>query len=105
MIDFLATTYHRLISTLKFTHYRYLYTDFNINNRLTGLIGPRGVGKTTLLLQYIKEHLYPNPEAFYFSADNILFNQVPLLKFIDDCYHLDGIRIFTFIQQCPRGER
>ena len=27
-------------------------------DRLTGLVGPRGVGKTTLMLQYIKEYLY-----------------------------------------------
>ncbi|MBS0349656.1 MAG: hypothetical protein JSR33_00475 [Proteobacteria bacterium] len=49
MIDFLATTYHRLVPNLEITSRRYLYSRFHIRNRLTGLIGPRGVGKTTLL--------------------------------------------------------
>jgi predicted AAA+ superfamily ATPase len=94
MIDFLATTYHRLINTLTATQHRYLYDTFHIRNQLTGLIGPRGVGKTTMMLQYIKEHLYPNTEVFYFSVDNIYFNQITLLEFIDSAYRVDGIRIF-----------
>jgi predicted AAA+ superfamily ATPase len=94
MIDFLQNTYHRLIQALQFTQHRYLYSQFNIDDRLTGLIGPRGVGKTTLLLQYIKENLYPNTSVFYFSADNIYFNKIRLIDFINDCYYTDGIRIF-----------
>ncbi len=94
MIEFLSATYNRLINNLEVQSYRYLYDIFHIRNRLTGLIGPRGVGKTTLMLQYIKEHLYPNSEVFYFSADNIYFDKVSLLEFIDSAYHLDGIRIF-----------
>lgn len=94
MIDFLAATYHRLIASLQFNQHRYLYNQFHIRNRLTGLIGPRGVGKTTLLLQYIKENLYPNAEVFYFSADNIIFNKVTLVEFIHHCYNIDGVRIF-----------
>ena len=37
--------------------------------------GARGVGKTTLLLQYLKQNFYTNNQAFYFSADNIYFNE------------------------------
>lgn len=94
MIEFFASTYHRLIKSLDFPYHRYLYSDFNIENRLTGLIGPRGVGKTTLLLQYIKENYYADKEVFYFSADNLYFNQTSLLEFINDCYTVDGIRKF-----------
>ena len=69
MIRFIYETFHRLINELSITHTRYLYPSFNINNRLTGLIGARGVGKTTLLLQYIKNNLHASEKAFYFSAD------------------------------------
>lgn len=34
---------------------RYLYNEINWNNRLIGLKGARGTGKTTLLLQKLKE--------------------------------------------------
>ncbi len=49
--------YERLLQNVNFKTYRYLYKDFNLNSRLTGLIGPRGTGKTTLLLQYIKDKI------------------------------------------------
>jgi predicted AAA+ superfamily ATPase len=39
-------------------------------NRLVGLVGQRGVGKTTLLLQYLKTN-FKATEYLYFSADDI----------------------------------
>ena len=36
---------------------RYKYADINWEGRAFGLIGPRGVGKSTLLLQHIKKNL------------------------------------------------
>lgn len=94
MIASLKTTYHRLINELDIKTHRYLYANFNINNRLTGIIGARGVGKTTLMLQYIKEHLYDGSQAFYFTADHIYFNKVSILEFIEDLYQTEGITIF-----------
>jgi len=37
------------------TYKRFLYSKIDFNERLIGIIGARGVGKTTLLLQYLKE--------------------------------------------------
>ena len=56
MDNFIAT-YKRLLGNLKFKHHRYIYDEFNMASRMTGLIGPRGTGKTTLLLQYINEKI------------------------------------------------
>ncbi len=94
MIDFLKSTYHRLINELNIKTYRYLYSQFHIKNRLTGIIGARGVGKTTMILQYIKEHLYEKGETFYFSADHIYFNKTSILEFVEDLYQTNGISIF-----------
>jgi predicted AAA+ superfamily ATPase len=65
-----------------------------MTNRLTGLIGPRGTGKTTLLLQYIKEKLNSSDEAIYVSIDNIYFLQNSLLEFVNELYESYGIRYF-----------
>lgn len=92
--DFLWQTYHRLIAEINITHKRFLYSQLNLNHRLTGIIGARGVGKTTLLLQYIKEHLYSQNNAFYFSADSIYFNSTSILEYIEQLYHIQGITIF-----------
>lgn len=93
MIRFIYETFHRLINELSITHTRYLYPSFNINNRLTGLIGARGVGKTTLFLQYIKNNLQASEKAFYFSADLMYFQEASLLEFVADLHQVKGYNI------------
>lgn len=57
---------------------RYSYSQIDWNARMIGFTGPRGVGKTTLMLQYIKNNfsiedtLYVTAEDFYFSNQKIL---------------------------------
>lgn len=94
MNEFIKATFHRLIAELDVKTYRYLYDQFQIKNRLTGLVGPRGVGKTTLILQYIKNNLYKDGKTFYFSADNIYFNKTSLLEFIIYLYENEDINTF-----------
>lgn len=94
MLDFIKTSFHNLIREVQVSTYRYLYKDFNLKNRITGLIGPRGVGKTTLMLQFIKNNLYDARKVFYFSADNVYFNNSSLLEFIVNMYHTEGMEIF-----------
>jgi predicted AAA+ superfamily ATPase len=43
------------------------------NNRFIGIKGSRGVGKTTLILQYIQLHFKPNQTVLYVSLDNMYF--------------------------------
>ena len=87
MLSFIKLTFERLIAELSAPHYRYLYHQFHIKSRLTGLIGPRGVGKTTLLLQFIKNNLLgDNQEVFYFSADHIYFSSTTILEFVQTLY-------------------
>ena len=67
----------RLISGVDTTFTRYLYGQINWENKLLGIVGPRGVGKTTLVLQYIKNNLdirhtlYVSAEDFYFSKHRL----------------------------------
>ena len=49
---------------------RYLWEKINWNNRLIAVTGARGVGKTTMLLQYIRENLNERPdEVIYVNLD------------------------------------
>jgi hypothetical protein len=58
---------------------RYLHAKINWENRIIAILGARGVGKTTLLLQHIKlncdmqKALYVSADDFYFSS-NTLFD-------------------------------
>lgn len=66
---------NKLIRETDTSFFRYMYNEINWKNRMIGLVGPRGVGKTTLVLQYIKQNLnlaetlYVTAEDFYF-VDN-----------------------------------
>lgn len=93
MLSTIISTYKRLLQQTNFTHHRYIYKDFSLNNRLTGLIGPRGTGKTILLLQYIKQNLNID-ECIYASLDNIYFSQNNLIEFVDELYTIYGVRYF-----------
>jgi len=69
---------NQLISQVSTAFKRYAHSDINWQNRLIGLIGPRGVGKTTLALQYLKENLnineslYVTTEDFYFATNSLI---------------------------------
>ena len=73
---------------------RSLYNHFPWEQRLTGIVGGRGVGKTTLILQYIKEKYADSDEAIYISMDNLYFSKTSLLNFTDDFYKLGGKYLF-----------
>jgi len=93
MNTFLQQAFQRLLANTPTEPKRSLYHCFK-PGRLTGLIGARGVGKTTLLLQYIKEHHANDKHAFYFSADAVYFQESNLLDFVNELYLTDGIRYF-----------
>ena len=50
---------------------RFLYDTINWRNRLVGIIGGRGTGKTTMLLQHLKKVKMAGENVLYISADHI----------------------------------
>jgi len=96
MIHILRETYHRLLAETPARTYRFLFDTFDVSGRLVGLVGPRGVGKTTLMLQYIRDRLGKPEEAFYASADHIYFNKVSLVEFVRELVTTEGTRLFFF---------
>ena len=61
---------------------------------MVGIRGFRGIGKTTMLLQYCKEHYGMADEALYLSLDNIYFSANKLLDFVDDFVAVGGKHLF-----------
>ncbi len=72
---------------------RYLYEDISWESRMVGIIGPRGVGKTTMILQYIKENL-GSKRALYVSADDMYFGENRLVDLADVFYKNAGEYLF-----------
>ncbi len=63
------------------------YEMLGSNERLLGIVGARGVGKTTLLLQYVKNL---TQKALYISGDDIEFTNTRLYDLVDEFYTLGG---------------
>ncbi|GEM_PF-2219560 len=53
------------------TYKRYLHREVDFSQKLIGIISARGVGKTTFLLQYLRDHPSEISKKLYFSADVI----------------------------------
>jgi len=81
--------YRELIDNTSLQFVRYLYDKIDWNSRFIAILGARGVGKTTLLLQRIKMvHSYN--EALYVSADDIYFTENKLFDLADTFYKNSG---------------
>ncbi len=86
-------TYYRLLNQPSPAYPRYLGDRIDFSRRLTGLIGPRGTGKTTLMLQWIRDK--ENPEhCMYASLDHIFFSTHRLLDFVRECFEIEGRTLF-----------
>ncbi len=72
---------------------RYLYKEISWHNRMTGIIGARGIGKTTMILQYIKENI-GSQKALYASADDLYFVSNRLYDLAEEHYKNAGEYLF-----------
>lgn len=63
------------------------------DNRFIGIKGSRGVGKTTLLLQYIRLNFEPNHKVLYISLDHLYFLEHTLYDLVSDFYKKGGVFI------------
>lgn len=81
-----------IIRPVKNDFRRYLLDRINWDNRMIGIKGPRGAGKTTLMLQHLKYDLGLTPEALYLTADHNWFYNHTLLDTAND-WHKQGGKI------------
>ena len=85
--------YETLLQSTTTDFKRYLFEKVSWNSHMIGIIGARGVGKTTMILQYIKENL-DSKKALYVSADDIYFSENRLVDLADDFYKNAGEYLF-----------
>lgn len=71
---------------------RYKYAEINWESRLVGLVGPRGVGKSTMVLQRITKT--PENTSLYVSADNLYFTHNTLVALADAFVKEGGTHLY-----------
>jgi uncharacterized protein len=82
----------QLIKTTPIGFKRYLYSTIDWSEKLIGIKGARGTGKTTLLLQYLHETGLSASQAAYLSLDEIYFLSHSLLEAVRS-FHQSGGKI------------
>ena len=93
-MEVLQRAYHRLIREMEVSQFRYLYDKIRWTNRLIGIMGARGTGKTTLLLQHIKKTFPDRDKALYVSLDNLWFASNRLSDLAEQFYDYGGTHLF-----------
>lgn len=96
IIKTMRTLYQKFETLLQSTttdFKRYLYDKVSWDSRMIGIIGARGVGKTTMILQHIKENL-DSKRALYVSADDMYFGENRLFDLADNFYKNAGEYLF-----------
>ena len=74
--------------------HRYLFTDIDWDSRVVALDGPRGVGKTTMFLQHLRENPREADSALYVSVDNVWLNSKEMYELVQHHVRHGGQSIF-----------
>lgn len=86
----------RLLRQTSLAYIRPLMSQIDWNLRLLSIRGSRGVGKTTLLLQYLRQNYGDNPaDAIYVSLDDLYFSRHTFSEFVDEFYKRGGKHILV----------
>ena len=91
----LIENYRKKIEFTNTGFIRSLEKDINWDARLVGIRGPRGAGKTTMLLQHIKEAFKADySKALYVSLDNLYFADNSLVDLAEQFIKRGGTHLF-----------
>ena len=92
-MDTLYRSYRMLLSNISTNFIRCLHDEIKWDNKLIAILGPRGVDKTTMLLQHIK--LYDNiNETLFVTADDLYFAEHKLIDLAMDFYQHGGKKLY-----------
>ena len=102
-IEYFIKKQNRILNKTPISFVRREYLDFlNQPDKLIGLIGARGVGKTTLLLKYLKD----KKNYLYIIADDIVFQNRSIYEIVDEFYMYGGrIVVIDEIHKYPNWAR
>ena len=93
----IINTYHNFLSTVTLDYVRPFINKIDWEDRLIGIKGSNGVGKTTLILQHIRM-AFPNvDDTLYASLDNLWFKSYTL-KELADWLYAQGVR-YLFLDE------
>jgi len=109
MIERLFELSQRFIDNYNREYLRYFLKKYPLENRFSIIIGPKGVGKTTAIIQYLLKFTGSDPfsrKALYVQADHFLVVQHSLYEIADQFVKEGGELIcFDEIHKYPHWSR
>ncbi len=94
-MDDLFEKYQQKLRLTQIDFVRSVMEEINWEARLVGIKGARGIGKTTLLLQYIKLKLSDSlAETLYVSLDTLWFNTHSIVELATEFVKKGGKYLF-----------
>lgn len=93
MLDSLYRTFRMRLESVSTAYVRYLHDKIVWDSRLIAILGARGVGKSTLILQHIKLH-EDIRTSLYVSADDIYFSTHTLTDLAERFYQEGGEALY-----------
>ena len=93
-IEYLQKVLGRKLQATSTGFKRYLFEKIDWRDRLIGIKGPKGTGKSTLMLQHIKETFPDTSEVLYASLDDLWFTTHAFAVAVEDYYTYGGRHLF-----------
>jgi predicted AAA+ superfamily ATPase len=93
-MEYLIDFQNNILRTVTNDFRRYLHNRINWNQRMIGIKGPRGAGKTTLMLQHLKFDEKLRKDALYVTADHPWFYTHSLLETANSWFKQGGKFLF-----------
>lgn len=93
-MEWLIDRYRKLVEATTFPFVRSLSKKIAWDSRGISIEGPRGVGKSTLMLQYIKQNL-PLEKSLYVTLDDLYFRTNTLVDTVGKFYSTGGRYLFV----------
>jgi predicted AAA+ superfamily ATPase len=90
-IEVLKDNQQRLVRHVSNKKKRFLYQEIRMDEQLVGIMGPRGTGKTTLMLQ---KAAIQDKNTLYLSADHFIVVKTGLYSICDDFLKSGGKTLF-----------
>lgn len=94
-IEELYRSYERRIRGYDLNIFRYLYSRIDWNERLIGIKGPKGCGKTTILMQRILKAFPERDKALYISLDDLWFSSHSPMDAVERHCQWGGTHLFV----------
>lgn len=92
-MEALFSRFQRLVSETNTDFLRYLHDKVIWTDRMIAIVGARGTGKTTMMLQRIKLH-HDMSDTLYVTADDMYFADHQLLELAEQFVKMGGKHLF-----------